>query len=151
MRKFIQNYSILVFPAIVGFVTLLFEHKKTDLSVLYVTYLCIVANLIILVPMLKLSNGKFWAVRLIIGLVAMIMFYLFFFAIFLIIPSMSCSIDDAEKFFNTIKMISFGVFVCLLGFWQANIAVILAFLLNDIYAKKIGKIICIKKEVEDAE
>ena len=145
MRKFIQNYSILVFPAIVGFVTLLFEHKKMDLKVLNVTFLCIVANLIILVPMLKLSNGKFWAVRLIIGLVAIIMFYLFFFAIFLIIPSMS-SIDE---FFNAIKIFSFGVFICLLGFWQANIAVILAFLFNDIYAKKIGKIICRKKEVED--
>ncbi|MDR2583589.1 MAG: hypothetical protein LBC75_08935 [Fibromonadaceae bacterium] len=149
MSKFIQNYSILAFPALIG--------CTMTGGDLYIAIWAVIGTFIVLVPMLRLSKNKSWYIRLLYGFIGIILFYiLIVFLNFIILKLISIigthwweRQDDGDRFITTIIAMGYGIFLFLKVFYPANIAVVLCFLLNDIYAKKIDKIICRKKEVEN--
>jgi len=138
----VQNYSILTFPAIK---LLAFTSFELNFGIFYATMLCLIANVATLAPMLKLALNKKWHFRLILGIIATVLFYSFFIIIHLFFPSMFSSDANAKIGYATltltIDLLETSVMiiaVCLVGCWPANISIILAFLLNPIYSRKIN-------------
>ena len=119
-----------------------------DDKTVYIAVLGTIMTAVVLAPMLNLSNNKSKRVKFFYGFIALVLFYV----LGLILNSIL--VDHLEIFgepwykkygqsfeFKDIIVVFKALPILLIAFLPANIAVILCFLLNDIYSNKIGKII----------
>jgi hypothetical protein len=160
MYKIIQNYSILVFPAIAGCSQLIWMFG-TDDKMVYPAILGTVMTVAVLAPMLRvsrLSDNKSKRVKFFYGFIALVLFYVSGLILnFILVQDLEIfgkpwyktdrnnflrsNFSDFFEHIEYIEVAFKALPMCLIVFLPANIAVILCFLLNDIYSKKIGKII----------
>ncbi|MDR0517344.1 MAG: hypothetical protein LBH25_09920 [Fibromonadaceae bacterium] len=142
MYKIIQNYSILVFPVLAGFVTLFavreleFNQDKSHIAIWI-----IIGTILIIAPMLKLSREKELATRLMLGVIAIIIFYI---PICIFTGTTGSGFHTHGSLIENFMMALVYMYFHLShmsDFLFFNIMVLIAFALNDIYARKIGKIL----------
>jgi hypothetical protein len=145
MRKIIQNYSILIFPILVGVIIILFwkGKKEFDHVVLHMIVLDIMSTLIALPPLLRLSNGKPCYARFLFGVASSFLIYVVAFLLSFIEEKVIRG-EITDLFYgawNLIQLTGIMAVVFLVVFFPFTISVIICFLLNDLYAKKMEKII----------
>jgi hypothetical protein len=140
MYKVIQNYSILVFPVLAGFITLFAVRElKFNQDKSHIAIWIIIGTILVIAPMLKRSREKKLAARLMLGVIAIIVFY---------IPACIFTGTTGSGFHTHGSLIEDFMMALVFMYFHLshisdflyfNTTVLIAFALNDIYAKKIGK------------
>lgn len=140
MKRFIQYYSILIFPILLGSIIPLVANGGIDLTTIKIAVWGICCTFNVLPKMLRISMHKNWLLRLICGLVGLILVY----ALAISVPLALLGISDngiryliqrLPDFFGMVRLLSV---IIMLPFMPYNIGVIACFLLNGVYVKRIN-------------
>jgi len=134
MYKIIKNYSILIFPVLAGYITLFAVRElKFNQDKSYAAIWIIIGTILVIAPILNLSRKKLLPVRLILGVIAMIMFYI---PACIFTGTTGSGFHTHGSLIEDFMMALVYMYFCLTDFCYANITILIAFTFNDIYAEK---------------